>query len=65
LKRDEPPACVDICPTGALTFGDLNEAGSKVRKLLSTEVTYQSKTHLGTQPRMYRIPTKRGGINNG
>lgn len=65
LKRDAPPACVDICPTGALTFGDLNEAGSKVRQLLNTEVTYQSKMHLGTQPRMYRIPTRRGGIENG
>ncbi len=65
LKRNEPPACVDICPTGALTFGDLNDPKSEVRKLINTEITYRSKTHLGTEPRMYRIPTKRGGIENG
>ncbi len=65
LKEGKTPACVDICPTSALTFGDLNDPKSEVSKLLSTEITYQSKTHLGTKPRMYRIPTKQGGIDNG
>jgi polysulfide reductase chain B len=27
-------------------------------------VTYQDKTHLGTKPRIYRIPVKRGGIQS-
>lgn len=65
LKRDKPPACVDVCPTKALTFGDSNDPKSDVVKLLHTEITYQNKPDLGTKPRMYRIPTKRGGINHG
>lgn len=65
LKRDELPACVDICPTGALTFGNLNDPQSPVNKILATAISYQSKTHLGTQPSIYRIPTKKGGIKNG
>lgn len=65
LKRDGVPACVDICPTNALVFGDLSDPDSEVAKLLNTEITYQNKPHLGTKPRLYRIPTKRGGIKNG
>lgn len=65
LKEGESPACVDICPTSALTFGDLNDPESDVSRLIRTEITYQSKTHLGTVPRMYRIPTRQGGIDNG
>lgn len=65
LKRGMLPACVDICPTNALTFGDRNDPDSEVVLLLNTEITYQNKPHLGTKPRMYRIPTKRGGISNG
>lgn len=65
LKNGEPPACVDICPTDALIFGDLNDKDSKVSKLLNSEITYQSKTHLGTKPRMYRIPAGKGRISNG
>ncbi len=65
LKREGIPACVDICPTKALTFGDRNDPKSEVVKLLNTEITYQNKPYLGTKPRMYRIPTKKGGISNG
>jgi len=65
LMREGIPACFDICPTKALTFGDRNDPKSEVVKLLNTEITYQNKPDLGTKPRMYRIPTKRGGISNG
>lgn len=65
LSKGQLPACVDICPTSALVFGDLNDPHSEVSQLLSTEITYQSKTYLGTKPRVYRIPTKQGGIDNG
>jgi polysulfide reductase chain B len=65
FKREGVPACVDICPTNALTFGDLNDPDSEVAKLLNTEITFQNKPHLGTKPRLYRIPTKQGGIKNG
>ncbi len=65
LEREGVPACVDICPTNALIFGDLNDPDSEVAKVLNTEITHKNKPHLGTKPRLYRIPTKRGGIHNG
>ncbi|GGI80249.1 4Fe-4S dicluster domain-containing protein [Shewanella gelidii] len=64
LARGEDPACVSVCPTDALTFGDANDVNSEVSKLLNTKISYQDKSHLGTQPRIYRIPTKRGGIQS-
>ena len=64
LARGELPACVTVCPTDALTFGDANDPSSEVAKLINTKATYQEKTHLGTKPRVYRIPTKRGGIQS-
>lgn len=65
LIRGESPACVDICPTKALIFGDVNDPESDAVKVLNTEITYQNKPELGTRPRMHRIPTKRGRIQHG
>ena len=64
LARGEQPACVTVCPTDALTFGDANDPDSEVVRLLNSKISYQDKTHLGTKPRVYRIPTKRGGIQS-
>lgn len=63
LVNDEQPACVSVCPTGALLFGDVNNPDSEVAKVLNRVTTYQSKKHLGTRPRIYRVPTRRGRIN--
>ena len=62
LARGEQPACVDVCPTDALVFGDTNDNNSQVAKMLLQRANYQDSTHLGTKPRVYRIPTKKGGI---
>ncbi len=51
-----PPACVETCPTQARVFGDLNDSGSRVAKLLSTKKTVRivnQKTD--TEPVMYYI----------
>ncbi|MBY5922666.1 4Fe-4S dicluster domain-containing protein [Ferrimonas balearica] len=62
LARGELPACVSVCPTQALTFGDANDPNSPVRELLDTSINFQNKAHLGTKPRVYRIPGRKGGI---
>mgnify|MGYP005694425259 CR=1 FL=1 len=48
---DVQPACVQSCPTQALTFGNLNDANSRVSKLSKDERAYKILDHhLNTQP---------------
>ena len=50
------PACVNACPTGALTFGNLHDPESKVAKMVEKELEaedgrgYQLLESLGTHP---------------
>ncbi len=62
LSRGEEPACVTICPTEALTFGDINDPRSKISKILSQTPTYHERANLGTGPKMFIVPNKKGGI---
>jgi Fe-S-cluster-containing dehydrogenase component len=55
LARGQMPACVEACKYGAMTFGDLEEPDSKVRRLLSENFTIRRKPGLGTQPQVYYI----------
>ena len=49
------PACVESCPTGARIFGDLNDPGSEVAKLLVQSPTAVLKPEAGTRPAVYYI----------
>jgi molybdopterin-containing oxidoreductase family iron-sulfur binding subunit len=49
------PACVEACKCGALTFGDLEDHNSAVRKLLASQFTIRRKPELGTGPNVYYI----------
>ena len=42
-------------PSGALTFGNLGDTKSEVRKILATTFTIRRKPELGTQPNVYYI----------
>jgi molybdopterin-containing oxidoreductase family iron-sulfur binding subunit len=55
LAKGLQPACVESCRYGALTFGDLDDSGSEIRKLLSEKYSIQRKPELGTKPRVYYI----------
>jgi molybdopterin-containing oxidoreductase family iron-sulfur binding subunit len=44
-------ACQQVCPTEAITFGDLNDPGSKVAKLQSLPRVYGLLEDLNTYPR--------------
>jgi MoCo/4Fe-4S cofactor protein with predicted Tat translocation signal len=44
-------ACQQVCPTQAITFGDLNDPNSKVAKLQKLPRVYGMAEELGTRPR--------------
>jgi phenylacetyl-CoA:acceptor oxidoreductase subunit 1 len=56
IDADATPACVEICPTGARVFGDLNDPESNVSKLLKSHSSYRLREDLGTAPRVYYLP---------
>jgi len=47
---DVATACQQSCPTGAIVFGDLADAGSRVSKLLAGRRAYRVLDDLGTRP---------------
>lgn len=54
LAVGQMPACVEAS-NGILTFGDLYDPESEVRKLLKTNYTIRRKQGLGTEPSVYYI----------
>ena len=46
------PACVEACPVGARSFGDLNDPASPVSVALREKHTKVLKARLGTKPRV-------------
>ncbi len=55
LAKGLMPACTEACPVGAMTFGDLEDSESEVRKLLKEKFTIRRKPNLGTHPEVYYI----------
>jgi MoCo/4Fe-4S cofactor protein with predicted Tat translocation signal len=49
---DVVTACQSSCPTDAIIFGNLNEEGSRVRKLLEHPLSYSLLAELSTSPRI-------------
>ncbi len=47
------PACVAACPTQSLAFGDINDSGSDIAKVLRTRQWKQIDTEAGTKPNLY------------
>lgn len=63
LKAGKQPACVESCPTKALTFGNLDDPNSDISRLLQQKTTYRYKLALGTKPKVYRVPFKFGEVS--
>jgi molybdopterin-containing oxidoreductase family iron-sulfur binding subunit len=47
------PACVEACPTGAIHFGDLNDASSATAKEAAEPDSFRLLEKLNTQPKIY------------
>lgn len=48
-------ACVEACPVGARTFGDLNDPESEVSILLKTRRVWRLKEESGTEPMIWYV----------
>lgn len=55
VKKGKLPACVEVCPTGALKFGDLNDPKSEVAKLIKTRKHKKLRPETGCEPRQYYL----------
>jgi len=44
------PACMEACPTGAITFGDINASGSRVAALSADARAMRLLDALGVKP---------------
>ncbi len=50
LDGEVMPACLQTCPTGVFTFGNLMDKNSKVRKMAEDTRAYQALGYLNTKP---------------
>ncbi len=57
LAKGKPPACVEACKSKALTFGDLEDPRSRIRKLLNSKFSLTRKPGIGTGPQIYYLIT--------
>jgi Fe-S-cluster-containing dehydrogenase component len=55
ISVGRPPACVEACPVGARSFGDLNDPLSVVSVTLREKPTRVLKEALGTRPRVHYV----------
>lgn len=63
LANGENPACVSVCPTDALIFGDLNDPESDVRKVAAVNSIELPKKEFGTKPNLGFIKNRKGGYH--
>jgi Fe-S-cluster-containing dehydrogenase component len=55
LEQGQIPRCVQACPTGALTFGDLDDPKSEVAELLKSAKAEAFHAEWNTRPSVYYI----------
>jgi Fe-S-cluster-containing dehydrogenase component len=49
------PACVAVCPTRCMHFGDLDDPNAEVSKLLASRTHHALIPEAGTGPRIYYL----------
>ena len=55
LAQNILPACVEACKEKGLFFGDLNDPGSEIRKILKSRYVIRRRPEIGTNPKVYYL----------
>lgn len=55
VKDGLEPACVAVCPTHCMTFGDLDDPNSAISRLLDSRKNHALLTDAGTKPRIFYL----------
>ncbi|RJP66205.1 MAG: 4Fe-4S dicluster domain-containing protein [Ignavibacteriales bacterium] len=55
VEKGLDPACVSVCPTHCMYFGDLDDPNSEVSKLLSSRNNHPLLSEAGTKPQIYYL----------
>jgi Fe-S-cluster-containing dehydrogenase component len=55
VSNGVPPACVEACPAQARVFGDQDDPGSEISKVLKTHKSFRLKEDKGTRPNVHYI----------
>ncbi len=53
ITKGIPPACVEVCPTGARMYGDLHDKKSPIVAFLKSHNCRVLKPHLNTKPKLF------------
>ena len=53
VREGKQPACVRVCPTHCLYFGDLDDPNSEVSRKVAERKHKRLKTEAGTDPQLY------------
>ena len=55
VKEGKDPACVSVCPTRCMHFGDLDDPKSAVNRLLASRKHHTLLPEAGTRPRVFYL----------
>ncbi len=55
VEQGLDPACVSVCPTHCMHFGDLDDPGSEVSRLLASREHHAVMPEAGTEPRIFYL----------
>ena len=61
VQRGEQPACVSVCPTSCLTFGDRNDPDSDIAKLLRARTWKVNQPETGCEPNVFFLTRRDQG----
>lgn len=55
VNKGQDPACVSVCPTNCMYFGDLDDSNSEVSKILAVRKYKTLAPEAGTKPQIYYL----------